>query len=69
MFNVVITWARTVESFPPDAPIATFSPFENKLFETIVWWISSSKTMKKQSLQIGWPVLGLLIFAGFSLQS
>jgi hypothetical protein len=29
-------YANTVESFPPDAPIATFSPFLKSLFEIIV---------------------------------
>jgi hypothetical protein len=38
--------------------MATRSPALNSRWSTIVWWISVSKTWKKQERQICWPVFG-----------
>ena len=56
--SVFMTCAKTVESFPPDAPMATLSPRLNNLCVTMVWWISVSKAQKKQDLHRARPVLG-----------
>lgn len=58
LFNSFKTYAKTVESFPPDAAMATLLPDLNKLFSTIVLWTSNSNALKKHSLQSASPVLG-----------
>lgn len=57
------TDARTVESFPPDAPIAIRSPGEKRDVVVMVWWISSSKMVIKQPLQSFWWFFGRIIKA------
>lgn len=43
--------------FPPEAPMATLSPGENKLLRKIVSCISCSNNLKKQFLQTADPYL------------
>ena len=62
------TDARTVESLPPDAPIAIRSPGEKREVEVIVWWISASKTSMKHALQSFWWFFGRIIRAREALQ-
>lgn len=57
-----------MESFPPDAPIATRSPRWKRVLLTMVAWISASKTDIKQVLQRRSWVLGRRICAREVLQ-
>ena len=52
---------RTVESLPPEAPIATLSPGLKRLLEVMVWCTSDSRVWKKQALQRVWLFFGLRI--------
>ena len=60
LFRVSITCARTVESLPPETPMATTSPLLNRLYLVMVLCISVSNRTKKHSLQTGLPFLGRL---------
>lgn len=51
-------YARTVESFPPDAATATVFPGSNNFALDIVKCISVSKASKKHSLHSASPVFG-----------
>ena len=64
MLSVVSTLARTVESFPPEAPMAMVSPRWKRPVLLMVCRISDSKVDRKCVVQRGWPFLGRLILAG-----
>lgn len=61
--DLIVRRPRMYIPFPPDAPMATLSPGLNKFASVIVWWTSVSKTKKKHTLHICWPVFGLLRMA------
>lgn len=56
-------------SLPPEAPMATRSPRVKRWWVVIVWWISVSKTVRKQSLQSFWWFFGRRIRARLIPQS
>lgn len=57
-----------MESFPPEAPIATREPRWKRVLVVMVAWISDSKTVVKQVLQRRSWVLGRRICARTVLQ-
>lgn len=57
-----------MESFPPEAPIATREPRWKRVLVVMVAWISDSKTAVKQVLQRRSWVLGRRIWARAVLQ-